>query len=138
MRYHLSVYLDDEAHAALADFATRRGKSLSIVAAAAIASYLSPDTAERQEAAMARRLDRLSRQLERLERDQGLDIEMTALFVRHWLTATPSVPESAQAAARAKGAERYAAFVETLGRRLAAGKLFSREVSFDISGEDEP
>jgi predicted transcriptional regulator len=138
MSYHLSVYLDDEAHAALADFAARRGKSLSIVAAAAIASYLSPDATEQQEAAIARRLDRLSRQLERLERDQGLDIEMTALFVRHWLTTTPPVPEVAQSAARAKGAERYAAFVETLGRRLAAGKLFSREVSFDLPGDPEP
>jgi len=136
MSYHLSVYLEDELHAALADFAARRSKSLSLVAAAAIASYLSPDTAERQEAALARRLDRLSRQLERLERDQGLGIEMFALFVRQWLIATPPVPESGQAAARAKGAERYATFVEVLGRRMASGKLFSREVSFDVPAED--
>ncbi|HEY2707066.1 MAG TPA: CopG family transcriptional regulator [Caulobacteraceae bacterium] len=133
MSYQLSVYLDDELHAALADFAGRRGKSLSLVAAAAIASYLSPDAAERQEAVLARRLDRLSRQLERLERDQGLGVEMIALFVRQWLIATPAVPEAGQAAARAKGAERYAGFVEALGRRMASGRLFSREVSRDLA-----
>jgi hypothetical protein len=132
MTYQLSVYLEDELHAALADFATGRGKSLSLVAAAAVASYLSPDAAERQEAVLSRRLDRLSRQLDRLERDHGLSVEMLALFVRQWLVTMPTIPDSGQAAARAKGAERYAAFVEALGRRMASGKLFSREVSFDF------
>ena len=120
MSYHLSVYLDDELHAALQDFAARRGKSLSIIAVAAIASFLSPDTAER------------------LERDLGISVEMLALFVRFWLAATPSVPETAQAAARAKGRERYEGFVEALGRRLASGKLFAREVSFERSSDPVP
>jgi hypothetical protein len=57
------------------------------------------------------------------------------LFPLFWLTATPQVPESGQAAARAKGQERYAGFVEALGRRLAAGKLFTREVSFDVPAD---
>jgi len=133
--YHLSVYLDDDVHAALQAFAAKRGKSLSIVAAAAIASFLSPDTVERQEAVFARRLDRLGRQYERIERDLGISVEMLALFVRFWLAATPAVPETAQAAARAKGRERYEGFVEALGRRLAGGKLFTREVSFDMAPE---
>jgi len=137
MTYHLSVYLEDDLHAALQDFATRRGKSLSIVAAAAIASFLSPDAVERQEAVLARRLDRLSRQCERVERDLGISVEMLALFVRFWLAATPPVPETAQAAARAKGRERYEGFVEALGRRLAAGKLFTRELSLDLTGSAE-
>jgi hypothetical protein len=131
--YHLSVYLEDDLHAALQDFATRRGKSLSIVAAAAIATFLSPDAVERQEAVLTRRLDRLSRQCERVERDLGISVEMLALFVRFWLAATPAVPETAQAAARAKGRERYEGFVEALGRRLAAGKLFTRELSSDVA-----
>jgi hypothetical protein len=134
--YHLSVYLEDDLHAALQDFAAKRGKSLSIVAVAAIASFLSPDAAERQEAVMTRRLDRLGRQFERIERDLGISVEMLALFVRFWLAATPAVPETAQAAARAKGQERYERFVEALGRRLAAGKLFTREVSLDVSDEN--
>jgi hypothetical protein len=131
--YHLSVYLEDDLHAALQDFATRRGKSLSVVAAAAIASFLSPDAVERQEAVLARRLDRLSRQCERLERGLGISVEMLALFVRFWLAATPPVPEASQTAARAKGQERYQGFIDALGRRVAAGKMLTREVSFDLA-----
>jgi hypothetical protein len=136
MSHRISVVLDDALHAALCEFAARRGKPLSLVAAAAVASYLSPDASERQEAAFVRRLDRLSRQLERLERDQGLGLETLALFIRQWLIVMPSVPESGQAAARAKGAERYALFVEALGRRLASGRLFSRELSFELNGDE--
>ena len=46
----LSVYLDPDIMAALADYAARRDHSRSLVAEAAIASFLSPDAAERQEA----------------------------------------------------------------------------------------
>jgi hypothetical protein len=127
----LSVYLDADLLEALEAYAGRRGKSKSIVAVAAIAAFLSPDAAEREEAAIARRLDRIARQVERLERDLGISVEMLALFVRFWLTATPPVPESAQAAARAKGRDRYEGFVEALGRRLAAGRAFTREISLD-------
>jgi hypothetical protein len=132
VKSRLSVYLDPDLMEQLEAYAGRRRKSLSIVAVAAVAAYLSPDAAEREEAAITRRLDKLARQVERLERDQGISVEMLALFIRFWLTATPPVPEAGQPAARAKGQERYAGFVEALGRRLAAGKLFTREVSFDV------
>ncbi len=139
MKPRLSVYLEAELLDRLEAYAERRGVSKSMIAEAAVASFLSPDAAERQEAALVRRLDRLNRHADRLERDVGIGIEMLALFVRFWLTATPALPEAAQAAARAKGRERYGAFVESLGRRLATGRAFSRELSFDLpasSGED--
>ena len=137
MKERLSVYLDATVMRSLIDYADRRGKSKSLVAEAAIASFLSPDAAERQEAALARRLDRLVRQTERLERDVGIAVETLALFVRFWLTATPALPEQAQAAARAKGSERYHAFIEALGRRLAKGPTLLREVSMDVAAGSE-
>lgn len=137
MKERLSVYLDPPVMRTLIDYADRRGKSKSLIAEAAITSFLSPDAAERQEATFARRLDRLSRQMERLERDVGISVEALALFVRFWLTTTPALPEQAQAAARAKGAERYDAFVESLGRRLSKGPTLLREVSLDITAPDE-
>jgi hypothetical protein len=99
---------------------------------AAIASLLSPDSVDMREAAFVRRLDRHTRQLERLERDLAIAIETIALFVRFWLAVTPPLPESAQAAAKAKGAERYRDFVETLGRRLQRGNSLVREISLEI------
>lgn len=128
----LSVYLDPQLSKELADYASHRRASMSLVAEAAIASFLSPDSAERQEAVLARRLDRISRQLERLERDTGIGIETLALFVRFWLSATPQIPEDHQDAAQAKGRQRYERFVEALGRRRSQGKKFIEEVSEDL------
>jgi hypothetical protein len=58
-----------------------------------------------------------------------------SLFVNYWLTLIPSLPESAQAAAQAKGRERFEAFIDILGRRLASGKSVLREISIDVQAE---
>ena len=134
MKERLSVYLDPAIMAQLSAYAARRNKSLSLVAEAALASFLSPDGPDKLEAAVSRRLDRLSRQVERLERDLGISVEMLALFVRFWLTVTPPAPDSAQAAAQAKGRERFENFVQSLGRRLASGKSIAREITEDLAG----
>lgn len=133
MKQQLSIYLEADLLKELETYAAGRNKPKSLVAEAAIASFLSPDAAERHEAAMTRRLDQLTRQGERLARDLGVSIEMLALFVRFWLTSTPPLPEATQAAARAKGKERYEGFIEAVGRRLASGATFTREVSLDLS-----
>jgi len=52
----------------LTDYAARNGATQSLVVEAALASHLSPDGTDRLEAALARRLDRMSPQIERLER----------------------------------------------------------------------
>jgi predicted transcriptional regulator len=132
MKEQLTVYLEADLMHALTEYAERRGKPKSLVAEAAIAAFLSPDAAERQEATLARRLDRITRQMERLERDVGISVETVALFIRFWLMATPSLPEQSQAAAHAKGAERYEGFVQALGRRLAKGPGFIKEVTLDV------
>ena len=132
MKSQVSVYIEPELLEQLDAYAARRGKSKSLIIHAALASFLSPDTPEREEAAIVKRLDRLDRRTERLERDLGIDIEMLAMLIRHWLATAPIVPEAAQAAVKAKGQERYSRFVESLGRRLASGRLFAKEVSRDF------
>lgn len=126
-----SVYLDPELMQALAAYADRRGKSRSLVAEAAIASFLSPDADEQREAAIAKRLDRLDRRQTRLERDVGIGLEMIALFVRFWLSNTPQPSETERAAMRRQGGDRYDAFIEALGRRLAKGPKVRQEVGED-------
>ena len=116
----------------LADYARRRRVAQGDVVQAALSSHLSPDGADRLEAALARRLDRMTRQIDRLERHITISNETLALFVRFWLTAVPPLPDSAQAAAQAKGRERFEGFVETLGRRLAKGRSFADEIVQDV------
>lgn len=136
MRTKHTFRLPPNLAAQLADYAGRKRVPQALVVETALASHLSPDNSERMEAALGRRLDRLTRQLERLERHVSISNEALALFVRFWLTVTPPLPDSAQAAAQAKGRERYDGFVEALGRRLAKGQSLAQEVSQDVNPND--
>jgi hypothetical protein len=134
MRDRMNVYFPPEMLRQIADLADRKKLSRSAIVEAAVASFLSPDGADKREAAFARRLDRLTRQVQRLERDLGVTAETLALFVRFWLTITPPLPSDAQASAQAKGRERYEGFIETLGRRLQQGQSFLKEIPDDVAG----
>src|SRR5690242_20571230 len=96
-RKRLNIFLEPAHAKRLADTAAVRGKSMSMIVAAALASALSPDSADQREAAIGRRLDRLARQMSKLEQDHNIAIETIALFVRYYLSMSPAVPE-AQAA----------------------------------------
>ncbi|HGP0855468.1 TPA: hypothetical protein ACLFOX_001680 [Yersinia enterocolitica] len=64
----------------------------------------------------------------RLERDQNIQIETLALFVRYYLTVSTPVPEAHQDAARAQGKARFEQFVEQLSRHLLRGRSLVRDV----------
>ena len=136
MRIKHTFRLPPELGSKLAEYAARKNVPQALVVETALASYLSPDGADRLEAALARRLDRMTRQLERLERHGRISSEALALFVRFWLTSTPPLPDAAQAAAQAKGKERYDGFVEALGRRVAKGRTLADEIAADIRPAD--
>ena len=138
MRDRLNLTLPVEMISRINELSERKKIPRSAIVEAAVASFLSPDAADRREAAFTRRMDRLSRQAQRIERDLGVTAETLALFVRFWLTITPPLPNDAQASAQAKGRERYEGFIETLGRRLQKGQSFLREIPDDISGMDAP
>lgn len=116
----------------LADHARSRRVSQTAIVEAALDSFLSPDGADRLEAALSRRLDRLTRQADRLEWNIGLSNETLALFIRFWLTSNAPLPDSALAAAQAMGKERWERFVEALARRMELGPRLSREVAQDV------
>lgn len=136
MKARLNCYFDAALLKRLDEIATRKGLSKSTIVEAALASFLSPDAADQREAAISRRLDKMTRAIDRLERDVSIGNEAVALFVRAWLTATPPLSDEAQAAAQAKGRERYNSFVDALGRRLAKGQRFAKEVSEDKSSQN--
>ncbi len=132
MRHRMNVYFPPELVKQITNLADRKKLSRSAIVEAAVASFLSPDGADSREAAFARRLDRLSRQVQRLERNVGISIETLALFVRFWLTVMPPLPTDAQAAAQLKGRQRYEGFVEALGQRLQKGQSLLHEIPEDI------
>ncbi|MFB9951642.1 CopG family transcriptional regulator [Rhizobium puerariae] len=138
-RTRMNVYFDPDLLAQVEALALRRQVSKSAIVEAAVASFLSGDSADRLEAAMSRRLDKLGRQIDTLDEDLAVLGETVSLFVRIWLASTPPLPESAQASARAKGAERFEGFMQSLGRRLATGDRFLKELSRDVDSlQDNP
>lgn len=133
MKSRLCVYLSDHVSQRLDSAARRPGASKSAIADAALASFLSPERDDQRDAAIIRRLDRLSRQLNTQERDQTIISETLALFIRYYLTITPPLPGGEQDAARALGKERFEFFVAQVGRRLAAGKAMIRDVLEEVA-----
>lgn len=123
------VFLPGDVVRALDEASRRLRRSKSEIVRAALASYLSADSVEAGEAAVTRRLDRMSRQIERLERDLTIGNEALALFVRTWLRNAPATSGAEDGAAGDLGRERYARFVEVLGRKLAGGQSLSDDLA---------
>lgn len=136
-RKRMNVYFDPKLLAEIDALSLRRQVSKSAIVEAAVASFLSGDSAEKLEAAMSRRLDKLGRQIDGLDEDLAVLGEAVSLFIRFWLTITPPLPETAQASARAKGVERFEGFMQTLGRRLAKGDSFLKELARDVDPSDQ-
>lgn len=128
----MNVYFDPDLLKKVEALALRRNVSKSAVVEAAVTSFLSADASERLEAVFARRMDRIGRQIDGMDEDLAIVGETLSLFIRFWLTVTPPLSDSAQASARAKGSERFEGFLQTLGRRLATGDRFLKELSRDI------
>lgn len=112
----------------LADYAGRKRVSQASVVEAAIGSFLSPDGSERLEAAFSRRLDRISRQLDKLCYHVEVGNEAFALYMRRWLAVTPALSSESSAAARADVEQRFHHFVEALARRMETGQHLSDEL----------
>lgn len=124
--------LDAKLARQIADRARQRGATKTDVVEAALAAFLSPDHEERIEGLLTRRLDRLTRQVERLEWNADLGGEALGLFIRHWLTSTAPLPEAALAAAQATGKRRWEGFIDALARRMETGKRLADELGRDI------
>jgi predicted transcriptional regulator len=130
-RGRLNVFLEREHAKQLEELATVRGLSKSAVVAAALTAFLSPEGADRREAVIARRLDKLHTQSERFGRDQMILIETLALFIRVYLSASAPIPEGHQEAARAQGKARFEQFIAQLGRDLQRGSTFVKTLEKD-------
>jgi hypothetical protein len=98
------------------------GASKSRLLAAAVEAWLDRRGTDALEQRFALRLDRISGQLARIERNGHVELESLALFVRYMLAAIPPVADSDEAG-RAAGRDRFATFVERVGRELAGGRL---------------
>lgn len=133
-RHHL--YLDDELTERLEALAAKPGSSKSAIVSDALRAFIARRGANELDDRLKVRLDRVSRQLNRIERDQQILLESLALFVRYYLTVTAPLPEADQEAARALGQERFQTFIDQVGRRIAGGRTLAGEVLAQVSEEE--
>ena len=81
-KVRLNVYFDPALFDQLEATATSRRVPKTHIVEAALASFLTPDEADQREAALVRRLDRMTRAIERFERDQEIaDLRIAHLTV---------------------------------------------------------
>lgn len=135
MTARLCLRLSPKTIAAISELAAIKKITKAAVVETAVMSLISPDHHDLREAAISRRLDRLIRQNDRLERNQAITSEALTLFIRSWLTSSHPIPPEALAAAQAKGRERYENFIEALAQRLHQGKSLAKEIPEDVFSE---
>ncbi len=121
MKRRHEFYLEGEVSERLAALAAKPGASKTQIMTAALTAYLDRRGASEIEERFKARLDRLSLQLGRIERDQQVVAETLALFVRYQLMVTSPPPETDRAL-RHLAQERFKSFVEQVSRRITGGK----------------
>ena len=136
MKPRLNVHVADELFDKVEIAAKRPGVTKAAVVEAALMGFFSKEFDDQRDGALIRRLDRMTRQYDRLERNLGITTETLALFIRFFLTVTPPLPNADQDAARALGKERFEYFISQLGRRLAGGKNMIRDVLEEVSADE--
>ena len=130
-RHHL--YLDEELTARLDMLASKPGTSKSAIISDALREYLNRRATREVDDLLKHRLDRISNQVGRIERDATVLLETLSLFVRYQLTITAPLPE-ADKAAQAVGRDRFRRFVDQVGRQLARGRsIDTRAVDGDAT-----
>ena len=133
MKQKVSVQLSEQLFAGLEATAEQNGKTKSAIVEAALSQFLANGAESSDDAALRRRLEWMSRQLEQLERELRIVNETVALHARFHLTVTPSMPQPHQRAACLLGLERFEVFAAQVGKRVHLGTPLMRETMDRLS-----
>lgn len=127
----VSVQLSEQIFRRLEVATGRPGVGKSMVVEAALERFLDP--APPIEGLIHEALDRINRQLERLDSDVRIVAETVALHARYHLTVTPHMPQSQQREACGLGQERFKALAEQVDRRVRSNRPLLRETIDQIN-----
>jgi predicted transcriptional regulator len=125
-RHHL--YLDKDLTRRLDELGAKPGTSKSAIMSDALRAYLGRRGANELDDLLKVRLDRMGKFLNRIARDQQVILESLALFIRYQFTITAPLPESDHQA-RAIGQDRFQAFVDQVGRKIASGPSVNQDMN---------
>jgi hypothetical protein len=131
VRLH-GTYVSEQLEQRLKSYCAATHTTESAVIAAALEQYL---TGTSELGLLVRRLDRLDRLLQRIQRDAGFYGEAFALWLKVYYTYTPQLPDAQKPFARASANHRYGQFVAELARRLGGGSTLIDELVTDEVGD---
>jgi hypothetical protein len=120
-RVRYQLFLSKDVSERFEEIAARPGATKSSILAAALAAFLDRRGASELEEQFSIRLNRISNQLARIERNSQIELESLGLFIRYMLSVNAPLAEGDEAA-RSIGRDRFAAFVARVGQQLASGK----------------
>ena len=120
MKIRQNLYLDRTITEALDVLALGRRGNKSRLVNDALAAWLARRGSRELDDHLKLRLDRISREQERIRRDIEVVLESLSLFVRYQLTVTAPLPDG-DAVALAIGRDRFEQFVGQVGRQIASG-----------------
>lgn len=130
------LFLPKDVTERLEALAAKPGASKSAILTDALIAWLNRRAGHELDDRFGLRLNRISMQLGRIERDGLVLLESLALFIRYQLNVTAPLPE-ADAAARAVGRDRFQAFIEQVARQLVRGDRTLDQTGTDAS-EPQP
>lgn len=102
-----------------------RGVTEGSVVEAALRDYLGKTE---NEDILLRKSDKMSRQIEKLRREQRAMMEVMSSFIRVYLTHAHDIPEQEKPDAELKGARKFARFMEFVAKTLDENKPFFDEL----------
>ena len=117
-----NIHLEPAIERELSVRAGKPGMNKARIVEAALRAFFEKEGADTLDHLLQTRMNRISGQLERIERDQRICVATLAEFIRHHFLVTAAPPESELASRRAQAEARYQSFIETVGRQLAAGR----------------
>ncbi len=131
----INIHVTPEAEALLTRAVKDGAASKAAVVDAALKQLLDTKRDERALDKLIRRLDSLTRAMERLADDATAQTETLALFVLYYLCITPPIPESARAGAEAVGRKRFDHFISQVGARLTGKARYTDALFAEIDLE---
>ena len=133
MRHRHALYLSEVMTQRLQIMAETHRVAKSEILERALKRYLANESGDQPADLVVLQQESNSRSLRRLERDLAIASELIATFVRYFVTITPPVPGSEQAAARALGQLRFEQVIEDLARRLRTDRSLMARVAAILS-----
>lgn len=127
----IQPYISDNTYKQLKKESHLPGRTISAIIEAALQEYF--DDAK-DFPLVLRRLDRIQRAIERVERDQQMLTEAFAVFVQIWFAHTPKIDNDSRNAAQRQAMDRYNQFIDFVANKITSGHRFIDDMAqFNLS-----